>query len=121
MLIDGLLRLGEAQHALDLLKEAEPTFADRTQFNRRLAQAYVLMGRYGDALPLAHEYLAKQPHDLDMLFLTMHVIYEAHAAGSLPDEAVEPRRFRDYADRYTAAKRPHVVIVQGWRKALGIR
>jgi VWFA-related protein len=121
VLIDGLLRLGEGEHALDLLKEAEPTFTDRLAYDRRLVQTYALMGRYGDALPLAHACLGKRPDDIDLLFLTMHMIFEAHSLDDLQDAAAELERFRDYSDRYAAAKGPQTVVVQGWRKALGIR
>jgi VWFA-related protein len=120
VLIDGLLRLGEAERALEMLKEAEATFSDRDQYARRLAQALALAGRYDEALPAAHAYLAKFPDDADMLFLTMHMIYEAHAAGELADRAAEMARFRDYAARYEAARAPQAAVVRGWRKALGI-
>ena len=121
VLIDGLLRLGEAGDALEFLKEAEPTFADRSEYTRRLAQAYALAARYGEARPLAHEYLAAHPGDLDMLFLAMHLIYEGHAGGGLADEAAELARFKEYAARYEAGEGPQALVVQGWRKALGIR
>jgi tetratricopeptide (TPR) repeat protein len=120
VLVDGLLRLGEAEHALDLLNEAEPTFTDRAQYERRRVQAYALLGRVADALPLAHAHLAKQPGDIDILYLTMHMIYEAFASGERSDTS-ELDRFRDYAARYIAANGPQIQVVQGWRKALGIR
>jgi tetratricopeptide (TPR) repeat protein len=121
VLIDGFLRLGEGEQALAFLQEAEPTFADRDQYNRRLVQAYVLLGRYDEALPLAHAYLEKYPMDADVLLLTMHMIYEAHASGALSDPTAEVARFRDYAAKYDAASGPQTLLVQGWRKALGIR
>lgn len=114
------MRLGEAEHALDLLNEAEPTFTDRAQYERRRVQAYALMGRVADALPLARGHLARQPEDVDILYLTMHMIYETFASGERSD-ASELDRFRDYAARYIVAEGPQIQVVQGWRKALGIR
>jgi hypothetical protein len=121
VLIDGLLRLGEADEALAFLEEAETTFTDRGQYTRRLAQAYALAGRYDEARPLAHDYLAAHPDDADMLYLAMHLIYEGHASEALADAPAELDRFRRYAQRYEALKGPHALVVQGWRKALGIR
>jgi VWFA-related protein len=129
VLIDGLLRIGDAEQALEFLKEAEPTFTDRSQYTRRLAQAYALAGRYSEAGPLADEYLAGHPDDADMLFLAMHLMYERHATGETPD-AAQLARFRDYATRYEASARSRpssdttrssLLVVQGWRKALGAR
>ena len=121
VLIDGLLRLGEAEDALATLAEAEPTFTDRTQYIRRLVQACALAGRYDQALPLAHEYLADRPDDRDLLFVAMQLIFEGHASGTLADEAAEIGRFRQYAERYEALNGPQALVVRGWRKALGIR
>ena len=121
MLIDGLLRLGESEEALEFLKEAEPTFADRDEYSRRLVQAYALAARYGDALPVAHSYLSRHPDDANMLFLVMHMIYEGHASGELPDSTAELAHFSEYAAKYEALGGPQSAIVQGWRKALGVR
>jgi hypothetical protein len=121
VLIDGLLRLGESEAALEFLKEAEPTFADRDEYNRRLVQALALAGRHGDALPVAHSYLSRHPGDANMLFLVMHMIYEAHASGELPDGNAELARFSEYAAKYETLGGPQTAIVQGWRKALGVR
>jgi VWFA-related protein len=120
VLIDGLLRIGDAEQALEFLEEAEPTFTDRLQYTRRLAQAYALAGRYADASPLADEYLAAHPNDTDMLFLALHLLYERHAIGETLDDAARAR-FEDYARRYEAAKAPQVLVVRGWKKALGSR
>jgi hypothetical protein len=121
VLIDGLLRLGEAEAALEFLEEAKPTFSDRDEYNRRLVQAYALAGRSGDALPVAHDYLSRHPDDTNMLFLVLHMIYEAHASGVAPENPAELARFREYAARYEASGGPQAGIVQGWRKALGVR
>ena len=120
VLIDGLLRIGDAQQALEFLKEAEPTFKDRTQYTRRLAQAYALAGRYAEAAPLADEYLASHPDDTDMLFLALHLLYERHASGETLGPA-DIARFSDYAARYEARKGAQIVVVRGWKKALGAR
>lgn len=119
--IDGLLRLDEAADALAMLAEAEPTFSDRAQYVRRLVQACALAGRYDEALPLAHEYLADHPDDRDLLFVATHLIFEGHAAGTLAGGAAEVGLFQRYAERYEALKGPQALVVQGWRKALGIR
>jgi tetratricopeptide (TPR) repeat protein len=113
VLIDGLLRLGESEQALEFLKEAEPTFADRDEYNRRLVQARALAARYADALPVAHSYLSRHPGDASMLFLVMHMIYEGHASGDLPDGAAELARFSDYAAKYDALGGPEAAIFKG--------
>ena len=118
VLIDGLLRIGDAEQALEFLEEAEPTFKDRTQYIRRLSQAYALAGRYAEAAPLADEYLAAHPDDTDMLFLALHLMYERHAAGDRLAPA-DIARFSDYATRYEARKGAQILIVRGWKKALG--
>jgi tetratricopeptide (TPR) repeat protein len=133
VLIDGLLRIGDAAQALEFLEEAEPTFADRTHYTRRLAQAYALAGRHAEAAPVADDYLAAHPDDGDMLFLALHLLYERHASGGELGQA-DLARFKDYAARYevlvrrTASSDPRadarassLLIVQGWSKALGVR
>jgi hypothetical protein len=120
VLIDGLLRVGDGERALEVLEEADGTFTDRDQYNRRLVQAYALLSRYDEALPLAHDYLARHAADADILFLTMHMIYESHAAGDTAG-STDLERFRDYSGRYAAAGGTQILVVQGWRKALGIR
>jgi tetratricopeptide (TPR) repeat protein len=120
VLIDGLLRIGDAEGALEFLKEAEPTFTDRTEYTRRLAQAYALSGRFAEAGPLADEYLAAHPDDADMLFLALHLVYERHATGEELDGA-ERTRFTEYAARYESLKGAQILVVNGWRKALGVR
>jgi hypothetical protein len=120
VLIDGLLRIGDATQALEFLAEAEPTFTDRTQYTKRLAQAYALAGRYSEAAPLADEYLRSHPDDVDMLFLALHLLYERHASGETL-AAADQARFADYASRYEAHHGTQILIVRGWKKALGAR
>ena len=120
VLIDGLLRIGDAEQALEFLAEAEPTFTDRAQYVRRLAQAYALAGRFEDARPLADEYLSSHPDDTDMLFLALHLLYERHASGAMLG-AADMARFVEYAARYEARNGAQVLIVRGWKKALGAK
>jgi tetratricopeptide (TPR) repeat protein len=120
VLIDGLLRIGDSEQALEFLKEAEPTFTDRMEYVRRLAQAYALAGRYEDARPLADEYLAAHPDDTDMLFLALHLLYERHASGDTLS-AEDIARFTAYAGRYESRNGVQILIVRGWKKAVGAR
>jgi tetratricopeptide (TPR) repeat protein len=120
VLIDGLLRIGDSEQALEFLKEAEPTFTDRMEYVRRLAQAYALAGRYDDARPLADEYLAAHPDDTDMLFLALHLLYERHASGDTLS-AEDIARFTAYAGRYESRNGVQILIVRGWKKAVGAR
>jgi hypothetical protein len=55
-----------------------------------------------------------------MLFLALHLLYERHASGETL-AAADQARFADYASRYEAHHGTQILIVRGWKKALGAR
>jgi predicted Zn-dependent protease len=114
-LADALFRMNDGEQAVSVLEEARDRWPDDERFVQRLATAYAMVGKQGDAVTLLEPYLATHGTDLDALFLAMRLIYEAHADGRtlFPDDGARLKRL---ADAYALAKGPQQAIVGQWVK-----
>ena len=113
MMADALLRRGEVDSAIDVLKEASSAWPTDERFRQRLGLAYLAGGRTTEALPLLTAYADAHPADTDTLFAIVRLLYETHSApGS--DRA----RFLHYARSYVSASGPQQALVAQWIKAL---
>ncbi|PYQ52608.1 MAG: hypothetical protein DMF78_10945, partial [Acidobacteria bacterium] len=113
LLADALLRQGEVDGAVDVLREAATAWPADDRFRQRLGVAYGLAGRAQDALPLLSAHLDRHPEDTDTLFATVRLLYEGLAGGAGDREA-----FLRYARAYVAAAGPHQALVGMWIKAV---
>ena len=114
LLVDGFLRVGDAQAALDMIAEAPNAWPNDTARLRRVATAQAMLGQFEPALETLNGLLARQRDDLDLLFVAIQVLYRRHLARPLDDG--ERKRFDGYAERYVAGKGPEAALVDTWRK-----
>jgi VWFA-related protein len=114
LLVDGLLRIGDGQAALDLIAEAPNAWPSDVARLRRVATAQAMLGQFEPALDTLNGLLARQRDDVDLLFVAIQVLYRRHLARPL--DATERKRFDEYAQRYIAAKGPEAALVDTWRK-----
>lgn len=114
MLVDALLRTGDAQGALDLIKEVPEAWPDDESRVKRLATAEAMLGQFDAALESLNDLLQKNSGDQDLLFVAVQVLYRQHTARPL--SAADRARFDDYSKRYLAAKGPDEALVQTWRR-----
>jgi VWFA-related protein len=114
MLVDALLRVGDAQGALDMIAEAPQSWASDDARLRRVATAQAMLGQFGPALEALTGLLKRAPDDADLLFVAIQVLYRQHLARPLP--AAEKTLFDEYSKRYLEAKGADAALVQAWRK-----
>jgi VWFA-related protein len=114
MLVDALLRIGDAQGALDMVAEAPQAWSSDEARLRRVATAQAMLGQFAPALEALTALLDRQPNDSDLLFVAIQVLYRQHLARPL--EAAEKKRFDTYTQRYLEAKGPDAALVETWRK-----
>jgi VWFA-related protein len=115
-LVDGLLRIGEAQQALDALAEGDLVWLDRPGFDRRRGVALALLDRHQEALPLLEAAASDPAADRDLLFLVLRSMHAGRKAGWLDASDDVARRFDGYLDRYAALQGPQVSLARDWRK-----
>jgi VWFA-related protein len=113
LLGDALLRRGQTDTAVDLLREAAAAWPEDDRFRQRLGLAYAASGRAGEGLPLLSAYAEAHPGDTDTLFALVRLLYEAHAAGGGDRE-----RLLRHARAYVAAAGPQQALVAQWIKAV---
>ncbi len=117
LLGDALLRLRDADRAVDILKEAASLWPDSDQVQLRLGTAYAMAGSGAEALTALEPYLSRNPDDHERLFVALRLLYEARAAGRYVRSAEEDRAlFSKYAAAYAATSGPQKGVVDQWRK-----
>jgi VWFA-related protein len=114
LLVDALLRIGDAQGALDMIAEAPEAWASPDARMRRVATAQAMLGQFDPALESLTGLLQRSPNDTDLLFVAIQVMYRQHLARPL-DEAGR-KRFDAYAQRYEEVNGPELALVQTWRR-----
>jgi VWFA-related protein len=110
---DALLRRGEVDSAIDLLKEAASAWPADERFRQRLGLAYLATGRPTEALPLLTAYADAHPADTDTLFAIVRLLYETRGAPG-----ADRARLLRYARAYVAAAGPQQALVGQWIKSV---
>jgi VWFA-related protein len=113
-LVDALLRIGDAQAALDLIAEEPDAWADGDARLSRVATAQAMLGQYAPALETLNTLLQRRATDLDLLFVAIQVLYRQHLARPL--SADDRARFDHYSKAYLDTKGPEAALVDTWRK-----
>jgi VWFA-related protein len=113
LLADALLRRGEVDAAVDLLKEAVSSWPEDERFRQRLGLAYLAGGRTAEAMPLLSAHADAHPGDADTLFAVVRLLYETRGTPGADRE-----RFLRYARAYVAAAGPQQALVAQWIKAV---
>ena len=114
LLVDALLRIGDAQGALDMIAESPEAWPTTDARLRRVATAQAMLGQFGPALDALTGLLQRHSNDTDLLFLAIQVLYRQHL--SRPLDPSDKQRFDDYAQRYLDARGGDTALVQTWRK-----
>ncbi len=104
VLADARLRDGQADSVVDVLKMAQERNPTDVDINQRLTAAYLMTGRYAEALPVLDKYLTQHPEDQVALFAAVyaqyHVITREKLALSQPEQAKMARYVRAYTGPY---------------------
>jgi VWFA-related protein len=117
LLGEALLRTGDPDAAIELLREAQET-GDRG-VDRSLGLAYAMAGRRSEALASLYRHLDAQGDDLGALFVALRLMFDARAVGERGDPLTSDReRFTRYARNYQAAHGPQQELVARWQKYL---
>lgn len=105
MVADARLRDGQVDSAIDILKPAYAREPANDEIARRLAIAYAMTARFGDALPVADAFLVRHPEDQDMLLTALVAQYEVVRTGQVVLSNVDRARIRKYAAAYKGPER----------------
>ena len=112
---DARLREGQAGSVVDVLAPAFTRTPDDVQIAKRLALAYVMTGKYSDAVPVLEAYLAKHPSDQDALFSIIMAQYEVTTKARVSLSDAERAKLTKYARAY---KGPQQALVSKYLDAL---
>ena len=115
---DARLRSGQPGSVIDVLRPAFEREPGDDQIGKRLAMAYVMTGRFADAVPVLDAYLAKHPSDADALFSAIMAQYEIASRAKVGLSSVERAKLTRYARAY---KGPQEALVAKYLDALQAR
>jgi lipopolysaccharide biosynthesis regulator YciM len=114
MLVDALLRVGDAQGALDTIADAPDAWPSDDERLMRTATAQAMLGQFAPALASLTGLLQRHPDDQSLLMVAIQVLYRQHTAKPLSPE--DRARFDGYSKRYLDAKGAEAALVQTWRR-----
>ncbi len=112
---DARLRTGQPASVIDVLKPAFERSPGDEQIAKRLAMAYVMTGRFGDALPVLDAYLTKHPADPDALFSAILAQYQIASRAKVTLSDTERAKLARYARAY---KGPQEALISKYLDAL---
>ena len=91
LLADARLRDGQSESVIDVLKPAYERNPADDELGQRLASAYLMNGRYAEAMPVLDSYLTRHPNEQVALFAAVfaqyHVATRERLAVSAADQA----------------------------------
>ena len=118
VLVDALLRTGDARQALDVLDEAPAAWSSENDRLKREAVALAMVGDYSAALPKLKDQLDNTSiDDQSMLFVAIQVLFKTYQQ----DKSLSPdnlQHFRSYVERHQKMGGPNVSLVETWRRAV---
>lgn len=117
MVADARMRDGQAQSAIDILKPAYEREPGNDDIGRRLGVAYMLTGRYSEAVPVLDGYLARHAADQELLLAAIIAQYEVARAGQSLSN-LDRAKLRRYA---TAYRGEHHALVEKYLDTLQVR
>jgi tetratricopeptide (TPR) repeat protein len=118
LLADARFRSGQPQAVIDILKPAYDRDADDAQISRRLGFAYVVTGRFADAVPVLDRYLTRNAADQDALFAAVLSQYEMHTRAKTLATEADRAKLKRYASAY---KGPQQALVARYLQSLSVR
>jgi hypothetical protein len=104
LLADARLRDGQSDSVIDVLKPTYDRNPADDEIGQRLASAYLMTGRYAEALPVLDGYLTRHPNEQVALFAAVfaqyHVVTRERLAVSAADQTKLARYVRAYQGPY---------------------
>jgi VWFA-related protein len=117
LLADARLRDGQPGSVIDILKPVHEREPENDDIGRRLVSAYLMIGRYEDALPVLEGYLSRNPTDEVGLFAAVFAQYQVATRERLvlSDEEVSrvARYVRAYEGPYEALLAKYLQSIRG--------
>ena len=117
MVADARLRDGQPGSAIDILKPAYDRNTNDDEIARRLGMAYVMTGRYTEALPVLDAFLARHPAEQDVLLASIVAHYEVVRAGQ-PLSNADLAKVRKYSATYRGE---YETLVDKYLEVMGAR
>lgn len=117
LLADARLRDGQADSVIDVLKPAHEQNPSDDEIGQRLAAAYLMTGRYQEALPVLDRYLARHPADEVALFAAVFAQYHVVVRERLVLPAADQTKLAGYVRAYKGPYQPllakYLQIIRG--------
>jgi VWFA-related protein len=117
LLADARLRDGQPDSVIDVLKPAHEQNPADDEIGQRLAAAYLMTGRYQEALPVLDRYLTRHPTDQTALFAAVfaqyHVVSRERLVLPDADQAKLARYVRAYQGPYQPLLAKYLQIMRG--------
>jgi thioredoxin-like negative regulator of GroEL len=118
LLADARFRDGQPQSVVDVLKPAYDRTPADNQIAKRLGLAYVVTGRYPDAVPVLDAYLSRNATDQDVLFAAIYSHYETMTRAKTLLPEADRAKLKRYASAY---KGPQQALVARYLQSLAVR
>jgi len=114
LLVDGYLRLGDTDAAIDIVEEAAQKWPDDYRFVIRSTLARAAAGNPHDALQRLRPWLDRPEADSDALDLAMRLALADLASRPPGNRAEAVANLRSLTLRYEDARRPVPLLAQRW-------
>ena len=119
LLSDALLRIQEAEQAVEILNEGLAAFPGEPALRRRLGLAHAMAGQGDEALPLLTAWVDANPGDTEALFATLALLFQGFSREAAGAAAAEERqRLARYARAYVDGGGPNREVVERWLRYL---
>ena len=106
VLADARLRDGQPESVIDVLEAAQQRNPADDDINQRLTAAYLMTGRYAEALPVLDAYLTQHPEDQVALFAAVYAQYHVVMREKLALSQTEQAKVARYVHAYTGPYQP---------------
>ena len=114
-LADVLLRAGDAEQAVVLLREASTLWREDDRLRFLLAVAHARQAQYQETLADVEAYLDHHAEGPEALLLAAHALFAARAERQIIISDQEDRdRLARYVSLYVRTGGPHAALVAGW-------
>jgi VWFA-related protein len=117
LLADARLRDGQPASVIDVLKPAYDRTPMDDEVGRRLMSAYLMLGRYEEALPILDGYLSRFPGDelanFAAVFAQYQVVTRERLVVSAAQQAKLARYVRNYDGPYEALLAKYLQTIRG--------
>jgi tetratricopeptide (TPR) repeat protein len=115
---DARLRENQPAPVVEVLRPLFERAPQDDEIAKRLATAYVMLGKYVEAVPVFDGYLARHMDDQDALFSALMSHYEAGSRAGVPLSDFDRAKLTKYASAY---KGPQTALVGKYLSALGVK